>query len=81
MNKAQKTILLCGMVALVIMVLFPPWLHITLLFTDFVGYGPLWSPPQLKGKVTPANTVAISHLLAQIIALVGVTGVLYAVMK
>lgn len=48
MNKIQKAIVIIYSICLILItIVFVPWLHRTNAFGySFIGYGPLWNPPQ-----------------------------------
>jgi hypothetical protein len=89
MRNTQQTIVLVGILLIVLMGLYPPWIYVDdSKVAHPMGYAPIWKPPvksqhdsvdlfgiklQLKVETQTANTIDLSRLLIQIAILSAVT--------
>ncbi len=90
MNKQQQIIILVGIVFVIAMGVYPPWVHIDEdKVSHAMGYAPIWSPPtirqrdsanifglklQLDVRSQTANSLDIVRLLTQFAVLSVVVG-------
>ncbi|MBA3993678.1 MAG: hypothetical protein C0469_09135 [Cyanobacteria bacterium DS2.3.42] len=97
MNKQQQLILLVGLVLVIAMGLYPPWVHVDEdKVTHAMGYAPIWSPPtirqrdsanifglqlQLDIRSQTANSLDIVRLLTQFGVLAVVVGGAFVLSK
>ncbi len=97
MNKTQQIIILVGILAVIAMGLFPPWVHVDEdKVAHAMGYAPIWSPPtirqrdsanifglklQLDIRSQTANSLDIVRLLTQFAVLSVVVGGAFVLTK
>ncbi len=90
MHKTQKFIVLVGIILIILMGVYPPWLYIDEGKIEHpMGYAPIWRPPierhhntaelfgvklQLDFQDKTANTIDLFRLFMQIAVLSAVTG-------
>ncbi len=97
MNKTQQIIIVVGILAVIAMGLFPPWVHVDEdKVAHAMGYAPIWSPPtirqrdsanifglklQLDIRSQTANSLDIVRLLTQFAVLSVVVGGAFVLTK
>lgn len=76
MNKAQKVIVILGLLALLAMCLVPPWFATYSRGRLALGYGFIFNPPARGGL---ASSIDFARLVVQAVALAACTGIGYFV--
>ncbi len=90
MQKAQQLTVIAGILLIVLMGVYPPWVYVDeQKVTHPMGYAPIWKPPvssqqnsaeilglkfQLNLQTQKANTIDLVRLLMQIAIMAAVTG-------
>lgn len=90
MHKTQQLIVITGILLIVLMGVYPPWVYVDeQKIAHPMGYAPIWKPPvasqqnsaeilgmkfQLNLQTQKANTIDLMRLLMQIAILAAVTG-------
>ena len=90
MQNIQQIIVIAGILLIVVMGIFPPWVYVDdQKIAHPMGYAPLWKPPvdrqqssaevlgmkfQLNLQTQTANTIDLMRLIMQIAIVATVTG-------
>lgn len=97
MNKKQQIVIVVGILAVIAMGLYPPWVHVDEdKVAHAMGYAPIWSPPTIRQRDSAnifglkvelnlrsqtANSLDIVRLLTQFAVLSVVVGGAFVLTK